>query len=115
MEKYITNKIIKITNINTQNKKTLLFGATYKSDVSDIRNSIPLNIWKNLKIKYKKKIDCVDSCVDKKIAMKNNIKVSVQNEKYDYFIPLVKHRDFNSQFQKAKKNNKKIKLIDLWE
>ena len=47
--------------------------------------------------------------------MKNNIKVSVQNEKYDYFIPLVKHRDFNSQFQKAKKNNKKIKLIDLWE
>ena len=33
MEKYITNKIIKITNINTQNKKTLLFGATYKSDV----------------------------------------------------------------------------------
>ena len=37
-----------------------------------------------------------------------------KKEKYDYFIPLVKHHDFDSQFKKAKKNNIKIKLIDLW-
>lgn len=114
MEKYITKKIIKLTKIKTKNKKVLLFGVTYKSDVADIRNSIPLNIWKNLKIKYKKKIDCVDSCVDKEVAKKNDISVHVKKEKYDYFIPLVKHHDFDSQFKKAKKNNIKIKLIDLW-
>jgi UDP-N-acetyl-D-galactosamine dehydrogenase len=114
MEKYIINKIIKITKIKTQNKKVLLFGITYKSDVADIRNSIPYSIWKKLRIKYKKKIDCVDSCVDKEVAKKNNISTNVTKEKYDYFIPLVKHKDFDSQFKKAKMNNKEIKLIDLW-
>ena len=114
MEKYVINKILKITKIKTQNKKVLLFGITYKANVGDIRNSISLNIWKKLKIKYKKKIYCIDSCVDKKFAKKNNISVNVKNIKYDYFIPLVKHEDFESQFQKAKKNNKKLKLIDLW-
>ena len=114
MEKYTINKIIKITMIKTQSKKILLFGVTYKPDVADTRNSIPLNIWKKLKVKYKQKIFCVDSRVDKEFAKKNNIGAQVEEEKYDYFIPLVKHKDFESQFQKAKSNNKKIKLIDLW-
>jgi len=114
MEKYIINKIIKITKIKIPNKKILLFGVTYKPDVADIRNSIPLNIWKELNKKYKKKIDCIDSCVDKEVAKKNNIRDHIKNEKYDYFIPLVKHKDFESQFQKAKMNNNKIKLIDIW-
>ena len=45
---------------------------------------------------------------------KEAIRDHVKKEKYDYFIPLVKHKDFNSQFKKAKISNKKIKLIDLW-
>lgn len=114
MEKYIINKIIKITKIKTLNKKVLLFGITYKPNVADIRNSIPLNIWKELNKKHKKKIDCIDSCVDKEVAKKNNIRDRIKKEKYDYFIPLVKHKDFESQFQKAKMNNNKIKLIDIW-
>ena len=114
MEKYIINKILKITKIKFENKKVLLFGITYKSDVADIRNSIPLNICKILKIKYKNKIDCVDSCVDKEIAKKHNIDTNVKKGKYDYFIPLVKHKDLESQFQKAKVNNRNIKLIYLW-
>ena len=55
MEKYLVSKIKNITKIKSQNKKILLFGITYKSNVADIRNSIPLNIWRTLKIKYKKK------------------------------------------------------------
>ncbi len=115
MEKYLVNKIKNITKIKSQNKKILLFGITYKSNVADIRNSIPLNIWRTLKIKYKKKVDCVDSYVDKEIAKKHNIDANVKNVKYDYFIPLVKHKDLKVQFQKAKVNNKEIKLIDLWQ
>ena len=114
MEKYLINKILKITKIKFVNKKILLFGVTYKSNVSDIRNSIPLNIWKILKTKLKKKIYCVDSCIDKEIAKKINVETNIKNAKYDYFIPLVKHKDFELQFKKAKANNKEIKLIDLW-
>ena len=114
MEKYLINKILKITKIKFVNKKILLFGVTYKSNVSDIRNSIPLNIWKILKTKLKKKIYCVDSCIDKEIAKKLNVETNIKNAKYDYFIPLVKHKDFELQFKKAKANNKEIKLIDLW-
>ena len=114
MEKYLINKILKITKIKFVNKKILLFGVTYKSNVSDVRNSIPLNIWKILKTKLKKKIYCVDSCIDKEIAKKLNVETNIKNAKYDYFIPLVKHKDFELQFKKAKANNKEIKLIDLW-
>ena len=114
MEKYLINKILKITKIKFVNKKILLFGVTYKSNVADIRNSIPLNIWKKLKTKLKKKINCVDSCIDKEIAKKLNVETNIKNAKYDYFIPLVKHKDFELQFKKAKANNKEIKLIDLW-
>ena len=115
MEKYIINKILKITKIKFVNKKILLFGITYKSNVADIRNSISLRIWKKLKTKLKKKIDCVDSYVDKEIAKKLNVEANVMNTKYDYFIPLVKHKDFEQQFKKAKANNKEIKLINLWQ
>ncbi len=115
MEKYLINKILKITKIKFVNKKILLFGITYKSNVADIRNSIPLSIWKILKTKLKKKIDCVDSYVDKEIAKKLKIEADVKKGIYDYFIPLVKHKDFEVQFKKAKANNKDIKLIDLWQ
>ena len=65
-----------------------------------------------LKLLYEKKTKYKQNS---EVAKKNNIRAHVKKEKYDYFIPLVKHKDFASQFKKAKINNKKIKLIDLWE
>lgn len=115
MQKYMSNKILKLTKINKKNNKILLFGITYKADVSDIRNSIPLNIYKKLKRDYKNNVFCIDSCIDKNVAKKNKILHSINREKYDYFIPLVKHKDINFHFKKAKINNSKIKLLDVWD
>ena len=113
METYITKKIIKLTKINSKNIKILLFGATYKPNVADIRNSIPLSIFKFLKKKYSKKVFCMDSCMDKKIAKKHGIIIKNNNIKYDYFIPLVKHDNYKLIYNEITKKNKKAKLINL--
>ena len=114
MQNYIINKIIKLTKIKIKNKKIILFGASYKPNVADVRNSIPMEIWKILKKKYNSNIYCIDSVIDPLIARKHNILSNVGNLKVDYFIPLVKHNNLNLQFKKARTNNKEIKLIDLW-
>ena len=113
METYIIKKIIKLTKINSKNIKILLFGATYKPNVADIRNSIPLSIFKFLKKKYSKKVFCMDSCMDKKIAKKHGIIIKNNNIKYDYFIPLVKHDNYRLIYNEIIKKNKKAKLINL--
>ena len=113
METYITKKIIKLTKINSKNIKILLFGATYKPNVADIRNSIPLSIFKFLKKKYSKKVFCMDSCIDKKNAKKHGIMKKNNNIKYDYFIPLVKHDNYKLIYNEIIKKNKKAKLINL--
>jgi UDP-N-acetyl-D-glucosamine/UDP-N-acetyl-D-galactosamine dehydrogenase len=115
MQNYIINKIIRLTKSKKKNKKILLFGVSYKSNVADVRNSIPMEIWKKMKKKYKNNIYCVDSVIDERIAKKNNILSSVGNLKIDCFIALVNHKDLNLQFKKAKAKNKDIKFINLWK
>ena len=51
MQNYIINKIIRLTKIKEKKKKIILFGASYKPNVADVRNSIPMEIWKKLKKK----------------------------------------------------------------
>ena len=114
MQNYIINKIIRLTKIKEKKKKIILFGASYKPNVADVRNSIPMEIWKKLKKKFNNNVYCIDSIIDPPIAKKNNILTNVGNLKVDYFIPLVKHNNLNLQFKRAKANNKKIKLIDPW-
>ena len=114
MQNYIINKIIRLTKIKEKKKKIILFGASYKPNVADVRNSIPMEIWKKLKKKFNNNVYCIDSIIDPPIAKKHNILTNVGNLKVDYFIPLVKHNNLNLQFKRAKANNKKIKLIDPW-
>ena len=113
METYITKKIIKLTKINSKNIKILLFGATYKPNVADIRNSIPLSIFRFLRKKYSKKVFCMDSCIDNNNAKKYGIIKKNNNIKYDYFIPLVKHDNYKLIYNEIIKKNNKAKLINL--
>ena len=113
MKKYIIKKIIKLLKINRFNAKILLFGASYKPNVADSRNSIPLNVYKFLKKKYNKKIFCIDTFIDSGLAKDLRILNKVDKTKYDYFIPLVFHKNMNLIYKKALKNNKKIKFINL--
>ena len=113
MKKYIIKKITELIKKNKFNTKILLFGASYKPNVADIRNSIPLNVYKFLKKKYRKKIFCIDTFVELKIAKKLHILNKIDKIKYDYFIPLVFHKNMKLIFKKVLKNNKKIKFLNL--
>ena len=113
MKKYIIKKIFNILKKKNFNCKILLFGATYKANVADSRNSISLNIYKFLKNKFHKKIFCIDTFIDPKLAKKYKILNKVDKTKYDYFIPLVSHTNMNFIYKKLYKNNKNLKLINL--
>ena len=113
MKKYIIKKIIKLLKINRFNIKILLFGASYKPNVADSRNSIPLKVYKFLKKKYNKKIFCIDNFIDPQLAKDLRILNKIDKTKYDYFVPLVFHKNMNLIYKKALKNNKKIKFINL--
>ncbi len=113
MKNYIIKKITSLLKIKKFKAKILLFGASYKPNVADIRNSIPLSVYKLLKKKYKNRIFCIDTFVDLKIAKNLNILSKINKMKYDYFIPLVFHKNMNLIFKKALKNNKQIKFINL--
>ena len=56
---FIFNKI-KNEIINKKSKKVLILGLSYKADVSDIRNSLALDIFLKLKKKFKNKIYAYD-------------------------------------------------------
>ena len=113
MKKYIIRKITELLKKNKFNTKILLFGASYKPNVADSRNSIALNVYKFLKKKYRKKIFCIDSFVDPKTAKSLRILNKIDKTKYDYFIPLVFHKNMNLIYKKVLKNNKKIKFLNL--
>ncbi len=113
MKKFIINKITNILKKNNFNCKILLFGATYKANVADSRNSIALDVYKFLKKKYSKKIFCIDTFIGSKLAKKYKILYKVDKTKYDYFIPLVIHENKDLVYKKIFKNNNKIKLINL--
>ena len=108
MEKFIYKNIYeKILRIKKSNhKKIVIAGLTYKPDVSDLRNSFALEIFKKLKRKFSN-IIAYDPFVNEKI-LKN---VSVEKNFYKVknagtFIFLVKHKIFKNLYSFAKKNNK---------
>ncbi|XOJ73459.1 UDP binding domain-containing protein [Candidatus Pelagibacter sp. Uisw_114] len=68
MQKFVLKKIEeKIISIQQKkiDPKVLICGLTYKKDVSDVRNSLSLKIFINLRKKYKKIIGYDYVCEDK--------------------------------------------------
>ena len=98
-QKQIENKIRK-----NQNKRIYFLGITYKKNSSDTRNSMPLNIYKNLKKKYPNLY-----AVDQYCSMQDKRKFKVLDEiktysKNCYYIFLLNHRNNIEIFKKIKKN-----------
>ncbi len=88
----------------TKKSKILILGLTYKPNVPDIRNSIPLKIFKKLKKNYY--VSAMDPVLSKNDIRKFKVKKFRKNfKKYDLVIVLVRH----DQFKKLKiKNELKI-------
>lgn len=101
MTKIIANKIKKeIKNKNLEKKKILICGLTYKKDVADIRNSLSLKIYKEIKNRY---IRGYDPLIDKELAKKNGLISSKKDFfNYDVYILLTNHSILEKNLIKLK-------------
>lgn len=89
-----------------RNDKILICGLTYKENVADIRNSMPLKILKNLRKSYKN-LNGYDPLIDKNIAIKKGLITSYKEFlKYKIYIIITKHKKLVVKINKIK--NKKI-------
>ena len=108
MEKFIYKNIYeKILRIKKSNhKKIVIAGLTYKPDVSDLRNSFALEIFKKFKKKFSN-IIAYDPFVNEKILKNVSVEKNFHKIKNaGTFIFLVKHKIFKNLYSFAKKNNK---------
>ena len=85
----IEKKILKVNSYKS--KKILICGLTYKKNVSDLRNSLSLEIFKKLK-KKNKNIWGYDPLVDLSVAKKNFFYNRIDKlSKYDLYVILTNH------------------------
>ena len=108
MEKFIYKNIYeKILKIKKSNhKKIVIAGLTYKPDVSDLRNSFAVEIFKKLKRKFSN-IIAYDPFVNEKILKNVSVEKNFHKVKNaGTFVFLVKHKIFKKLYSFAKKNNK---------
>lgn len=102
MEEIIRKKIKKkLNSINPNNgKKVLICGLTYKKNVADLRNSLSLKIFNNLKDKY---IKGYDPLIDFNSAKKNGLITSKKDFlNFDIYIILTKHSILQKQIKSLK-------------
>jgi UDP-N-acetyl-D-galactosamine dehydrogenase len=113
LAEYIKKKIFNLIK-SKEFKKILILGISYKANVADLRNSLALKIFKDLKKKFPSKIFAYDPIIDKNEA--NNLKIinkikSINN--YDLIVPLTNHKEIKKHFSKHYKKNK-IKYLDFF-
>jgi UDP-N-acetyl-D-galactosamine dehydrogenase len=105
MKMFIEKKIIaKLDLRKNSKKKILLCGLTYKENVSDVRNSQPLEIFKSLKLQ-KFNIVGYDPYLTKQECIKLQVKNKISNLKtFDKIIVLTKHKEILKKILKFNKN-----------
>ena len=107
--KKIKEKISSIKSKFTRSPKVLICGLTYKKNVSDIRNSLSLQIFLKLRKNYKNifghDINCDDK-VQSKLKIKQNIEKI--KSKFDIIVFLVDHKKNKSLYNYFKKQKKII-------
>ena len=104
---YLKNELInKLKKIQLKRKKILFCGLTYKENVSDLRNSLSLKIYKEIKNKIPN-VYGYDPTLNNTIAKKNKIINKLKNiNLFDIYIILIKHNEIKQLIKKVK--NKKI-------
>ena len=104
---YLKNELInRFKKIRSKRKKILLCGLTYKENVSDLRNSLSLKIYKDIKNKIPN-VYGYDPTLSNIIAKKNRILNKINNiDLFDIYVILIKHDEIKQLIKKLK--NKKI-------
>jgi UDP-N-acetyl-D-galactosamine dehydrogenase len=102
MEEIIRKKIKKELKSINQNKtkKVLICGLSYKKNVADLRNSLSLKIFNNLK---EKNIKGYDPLLELNIAKKNGLVTSKKDFlNFDIYIILTRHSILEKQIKNLK-------------
>ncbi len=113
MQKFVSRKIEeKIILIRKEKKiepKVLICGLTYKKNVSDVRNSLSLKIFVNLRKKYKNIFGYDNVCEDK-ISSKFKIQRNIEmiKDSFDLVVFLVDHKKNKSLYDYFKRQKKII-------
>ena len=85
---------------------------SYKKNVADVRNSLALNVFNNLKKKIKY-ISAYDPLIDKNKAKKLNILTNLRDFiKFDVYVLITKHQIILKQIKKLKKDKIIINIFD---
>ena len=114
MYKFMLEKILKVLQISgnkKNNSKVIFFGLTYKKNVSDIRNSLALKIYKHFQKRYEN-IYGFDPLINPKIVNKllsKNQFIKIKGIKY--IIILTNHDIFKKYLKKLNKNIKVINIL----
>ena len=112
VKNFIINKVSNIIKLKKL-KKIIIAGISFKKNVSDIRNSLSLSIFKQLKKNKSLKVDAVDPLVDNKnLKLKNINNLNFKN--YDLVVFLVNHDVLYKSLKKFKKKNKE-KIFDIFK
>ena len=95
--------IFNLKKIDSKNNKKILFcGLSYKKNVADMRNSLSLDIFRQLK-RRNKNIKGYDPLIDKAYAKKIDILTDYKNiVNFDIYIILTKHTILENQLKKLK-------------
>ena len=112
VKNFIINKLNNIIK-SKKLKKIIVAGISFKKNVSDIRNSLSLSIFKHLKKNKSLKVDAVDPLVDNKSLKLKNIK-NLIFKNYDLVVFLVNHDVLYKSLKKFKKKNKE-KIFDIFK
>ncbi len=108
-----TNEIIdQIKKLNIKkNSKILLCGLSYKKNVADLRNSLAIKIYHNLKKKYKN-IKGYDPLINNEITKKNKFMIS-KDKFYDFdvYVLITKHTKLIKEIKNIKKNSKVFNIF----
>ncbi len=104
---YLKNELIKkLKKDKLQKKKILFCGLTYKENVSDLRNSLSLKIYREIKKKFPY-INGYDPTLTNIVAKKNKIINKLTNiNRFDIYIISIKHDEIKKLIKKLK--NKRI-------
>jgi UDP-N-acetyl-D-glucosamine/UDP-N-acetyl-D-galactosamine dehydrogenase len=115
---YIAKNLVKRISAlgkNISKSKVLVMGATFKEDVSDIRNSKVADIVKELK-SFSVKVDVVDPHADNaELLHEYGFGLSKMGKKYDGVIVAVNHKEYKSLDEKFFKAilDKKGVVVDV--
>jgi|TARA_B100001964_G_scaffold65224_1_gene74297 UDP-N-acetyl-D-galactosamine dehydrogenase len=115
MVNYIMDELINF--LNKKNKslkdsKIIIVGLTYKSGVSDMRNSLNFEIFKKIQ-KYNNKIIGCDPFVNEKTKITYNIYNKInKNVKYDVMLFLSYHNVFKKIFSNVILSKNRDKVLD---